>query len=105
MSQVLISDSTSEIVAVRVNSLGKNSANFYPLDPSTKPEGTRKISGILQALRAKCDVYEQYNVTERMDFGALGVNRYHRRNGIGLKIMKAAIEFVKNFGICPILIR
>ena len=102
---MLISDSTDEIVAIRVNSLGKKGTNFYPVDPSTKPEGMRKINGILQALRAKCDVYEQYNVTERMDFDALGVHRDHRRKGIGLKIMKAAIALVKNFGISPILIK
>ena len=102
---MLVSDSTDEIVAIRVNSIGKKGVNFYPVDPSTMPEGMRKISGILQALRAKCDVYEHYNVTERMNCVALGVHRDHRRKGVGQKIMNAAIALVKNFGSRPILVK
>ena len=65
---MLISDSTADIVAIRVNSVGKKGTNFYPIYPSTKPEGMRKISDILQAMRAKCDVYMEGRSRQKSDF-------------------------------------
>ena len=104
VSLILVSDTTGQIVAVRVSNIGRKGHNL--VDPeNVKPEGLRKIFGLLGVLYSLCDVYEHYNVDEYFGFVALGVHKDYRRKGIGLKIQKAAVNMVKNFELGPIVLK
>ena len=99
----MVSDTTDQIVAIRISHIAKRSE---PWDiESIESDGLRKFLGLTVALNKLCNVYDHYNVDEYIGFFALGVHKHYRRQGIGLKIQKAAVAMVKNFEIGPILVK
>ena len=103
VSLVLISDTSNQVVAVRVSFISKKNKQFDMVN--IKSEGLLKIVGIIKELRSFCDVYEHYKVDECVSFIALGVHKDYRRKGIGLKVQKAAVTMAKNFDLGPILLK
>ena len=103
ISLLLISDTTDQIVAVRLSELSKKGEQ---LDiGNIISEGLRKKFAIFGVLNKICNVYEHYEVDENIVFLALGVHKDFRKRGIGLKIQKAAIAMAVKFELGPILLK
>lgn len=103
ISLLLISDTTDQVVAVRISRISKKDDQFDISALSS--EDLRKIFGITVAFNIICNVYDHYKVDDYINFLALGVHADYRRKGIGLKIQKAAVAMAKNFEVGPVLLR
>ena len=103
ISLLLVSDTTGQVVAVRISRIAQRTEKF-DID-SIGSEGFRKILGITGELNKICNVYDHYKVDEYIGFLALGVHKDYRRQGIGLKIQKAAVAMAINFGVGPVLLK
>ena len=99
----LVSDDTGEIVGGRILIIANNNDK---IDTSKyKSETLKKLMDITYHFGTLCNMFEHYKVEEMIHFFGLGVHRDYRRKGIGTKLQKAAMAFVRNMGIGPVLIR
>ena len=107
MSLILVSDTTDEIVAVRVNKISKKEDQPNDLYNEAKPvsEGRKKLDQLGEAINSLINVYEHYNVDEVVEFMALAVHKDYRRRGIGLKIMNATLALIKSLDLGGVIVK
>ena len=124
MSLILVSDTTDEIVAVRVNKISKNNEHTNEThhedkeqkngvhnedkahnDDEPVSEGRKKLEQLGEAINSLINVYEHYNVEEVIEFMALAVHKDFRQKGIGLKIMNATIALIKNLELGGVIVK
>ena len=130
MSLILISDTTGEIVAVRVNKISKNDEHANEAQNEDKEhineshkennehineihndkgkplsEGRKKLEQLGEAINSLINVYEHYNVEEVIEFMALAVHKDFRQKGIGLKIMNATLALIKNLELGGVIVK
>ena len=107
MSIILVSDTTDEIVAVRVNKISKKEEQTNELHNEDKPvsEGHKKLDQLGEAINSLINVYEHYNVDEVVEFMALAVHKDYRRRGIGLKIMNATLALIKSLDLGGVIVK
>lgn len=102
MTLALVSDTTGEIVAVRVAHVAKAKPNEKVV---FKSNNLNKIFDLFGRLEDLCNPFHHFNVEEAVGFITLGVHRDYRQKGIGTIIMRAAVELVKNLGLGPVVIK
>ena len=99
----LVLDDTSEIIGGRIliiaNKNDKIDTTKY------KSEKFKTLMDLTYHFGTMCDMFVHYHVEDMIHFFGLGVHREYRRKGIALKLQKAAVEFVRNMDIGPVLIR
>ena len=107
MSLILVSDTTDEIIAVRVNKISKKDEQTNELHNEDKSvsEGRKQLDQLGEAIKSLVNVYEHYNVDEVAEFMALAVHKDYRRRGIGLKIMKATLALIKNLDLGGVIVK
>ena len=107
MSLILVSDTTDEIVAVRVNKISKKEEQHKENsdEEKTVSEGRRKLDQLGEAINSLINIYEHYNVDEVVEFMALAVHKDYRKRGIGLKIMKATLALIKNLDLGGVIVK
>ena len=107
MSLILVSDTTDEIIAVRVNKISKKVEQTNELHNEDKPvsEGRKKLDQLGEAIKSLVNVYEHYNVDEVVELMSLAVHKDYRRRGIGLKIMKATLALIKNLDLGGVIVK
>ena len=95
MSIALISDDTDEIVGLRIIRIGKGGNKF----DLTKyySEAVKTILAWLNYKEVCFDIYSHNNVEQAFELLGLSVHREHRRKGLGLKLMQAALVFPERF--------
>ena len=103
MSIALISSKTNEIVGLRVIRLAKKENKFNPDD--FRSTAVRNMLHFFEYINKTSDVFQYYDVDEIFEFFGLSVHRDHRRKGIGLRLMKAAIVFLSSMNIGPAVMK
>ena len=104
LSVLLISNSTDEIIAVRLSHTTEKEGN----SELKKKVKNKKFVTMLTFLTHKdeeSNPFDKYGVDKAVYFVMLGVDRRYRRRGIGTKIMDAAIKFYSEIGIEPVVIK
>ena len=103
LSVVLVSSESGEIIAGQVVTIGSKYERF----DKTKYHHDLGIAFDVPTnhLDSLCSIYCYYNVEEIVHLWQLAVQKDHRRKGIGMKVIKAVKEFVKNFDIGPVVLR
>ena len=56
-------------------------------------------------LDRSCNIFEHYGVDDVIHFYGFGVHGDFRRSGIGEKLMKAALSFVRNLDLGNVVIK
>ena len=127
---ILVSDTTDEIVAVRVNKISKKDEHANETQHEDKEyvnesnkenkehinetqndkskavsEGRKKLEQLGEAINSLINVYEHYNVDEVIEFMALAVHKDFRQRGIGLKIMNATLALIKNLELGGVIVK
>ena len=103
LSIALVSCKTGEIIGGRMIKVDNRDDQ---LDISKfKSEPNRKCADVYAELDRRCNVFDQYDVDELIHFYGLVVHRDYRQRGIGEKLMKAAVLFVQNLGLGPVIIK
>ena len=102
LSIALISDATGEIVGVRLMNILNKNVTFDTAN--LKSEKFKLIADFILYLRSLADVFEHYSVEDVIRFSAISVHRDFRCKGIGSKLMKAAISYVGNLGLGPVVV-
>ena len=103
MSIALISSKTGEIVGQRVIRIAAKE-DMVDIE-KFKAEANRKIMTLLKYKNHNFDLWEHYGVQEAFEFFGLAVHKEYRRKGIGMKLMQAAILFIKSMDLGPVLVK
>ena len=124
MSLILVSDTTDEIVAVRVNKISKNHEHTNETlyehkeqkngvynedkthnDDGPVSEGRKKLEQLGEANKSRINVYERYKVYEVIEFMALAVHKDFRQRGIGLEIVNATLVLIKYLDFGGVIVK
>lgn len=97
MSIALISSLTGEIVGLRVIRIGSRDDKFDP--EKIKSQAFRKAMGLYEYKNENFNAFKHYGVDEAIEFFGISVHKDHRRKGIGLKIMQAALLLISSMRI------
>ena len=97
MTIVLVSSKTREIIGQRVIST-MSMYDEIDVDKVQVPANKIFMQFYVDASNT-CDFWKQYDVDEGFNFFGLSVHREYRRKGIGMKLMQAALLFIKNMNL------
>ena len=103
MSLALISTETDEIVGLRIMQVEEK--NQYFETDALQEESVKLFMNIVGLLENMFDVFEHYEVNEVFDLFGLAVHIDHRRKGLGLKLMQAAIIFIESLNVGPAVVK
>ena len=103
MSIGLVSKATGELFGFRIMSVTNKDEN--EVDTSeVSSEKFKLIEDFLNHLAGLNNVFEHYDVEDVVHFFGIGVHRDWRGKGVGSKLMKAAMTFVANLGVGPVVV-
>ena len=106
LSIALISSKSEEIIGGRMTIINKRAINKIEIDTGEiMSDAWRKFVDFMYHSESLCNVYDHYNVEEVVHFFKLVVHKNFRGKGIAMKLMKAAIAFIRNLDIGPLVIR
>ena len=104
MTIVLVSTKTREIIGQRVFSIASKQDEINADD--FKVPANRKFVKLCEDINNLCDVWSRYGVDEAFDLFGISVHKEHRHKGIGLKLMQAALLFIKSMNLGrPVLVK
>ena len=103
MSLALISTETDEIIGLRVMQIETKDQHIETDD--LKEESVKLFMNIVGFMENMFDVFKHYEVDEVFSFFGLSVHIDHRRKGLGLKLMQAAIIFIENLKVGPVVVK
>ena len=103
LSLALVSSSTREIIGLRVMRIGGKEDSFD--HKKIKSDGTRKLFEFDEYKDEYLDVLSHYGVDEAFEFYGLSVHKDHRRKGIGLKLMQAALLFISSMNLGSVVVK
>ena len=102
----LISSKSEEIIGGRMTIINKKAINKIEIDTGEiMSDAWRKFVDFMYHSESLCNVYDHYNVEEVVHFFKLAVHKNFRGKSIAMKLMKAAIAFIRNLDIGPLVIR
>ena len=103
-SLALISSQTGEIIGQRVLQIGSKNDKIDV--ENFKIEANRKLIKLFDYKnKLYFDIWENYGVHEAFELFGLSVHKGYRHKGIGLKIMQAAMLFIKSMNLGPVLVK
>ena len=102
LSIAMVSSTTNDIVGVRMIGIASSGPGVDPDDFGEEP--VKKYFRFIRYKTGVADAFNEYEVEEVFDLFGLGVHREHRRNGFGLKLMKAALIMFKAINPGPSLV-
>ena len=101
MSIALISARTGEIIGQRVIHIG---SKHDKIDMEQyQVQANRKFIKLYEEALKYVDLWKHYDVDEAFEFFGLSVHKEYRRMGIGIKLMQAAILFIKSMNLGLVL--
>ena len=103
MSIALVSDKTDEIIGLRIIHIGKRGEKLNVAKFHSEP--VTKLLACLEYKDNCFDIYSHYNVEEAFQLFGLSIHREHRRKGLGLKLMQAALVFLSSLEIGPVVVK
>ena len=103
MSLALISLKSDTIVGMRVMRISTIEDKFKVED--FQSPAAKSMIQFLDYAKERLDVFKYYNVNEAVDLFGLSVDRDYRRQGIGLKLLKAALLFLTSMNLGPTLVK
>ena len=103
LSIALVSRDTREMIGGRVIKIARK---HDQQDKSvTKSEQLRKFLSVFDELDRKCNIFEHYQVDEVLYFYGFVVHKDYRHRGIGEKLMRAALYFIRNLQLGGVVIK
>ena len=104
MSLALVSNKTNSIIGIRIIRVSKKGGQVDPEAEESEP--VRKLLRFVKFYNDNlCNVFQHYDVSEVISLFQLTVHRDYRHQGLGLRLMQAALVFISGLNIGPCVVR
>lgn len=108
ISLMLINKENGDVMGFRTFAFeSKNDINDNDKHDQTEPsdEAFGKVYGFLKHCEMKAHIYDHFGVNEIVHFFAISVDAKYRQNRLGSKLMTLTVDFLKNLGVTPLVIK
>ena len=103
LSIALVSSKTQEIIGGRI--IKVNNREDKLAIGTFQSEGMKQFAYISTEADKRCNIFDYYNVDEVLYFYGLTVHRGYRRRGIGERLMRAALFFIRCLDLGTVIIK
>ena len=104
LSIALVLSQTGELIGGRIIKVNNRQENKLPIS-TFKSEAMKKFAYISTEADKRCNIFDHYNVEEVLHFCGIAVRRDFRQRGIGYKLMRAAVLFIRSLELGTVVIK
>ena len=104
LSIALVSSRTGELIGGRIIKVNNRQENRLPI-ATFKSEAMKKFAHISTEADKLCNIFDYYSVQEIFHFYGIVVRREFRRRGLGEKLMRAALLFIRSLDLGVVVLK